>query len=57
MISVDRKRALTRSIAVLVPLGLLALTAADAASCQTGFGLIVWLKPADIVAGAKTLGV
>jgi hypothetical protein len=32
------------------------VTAANAACGQTGFGMILWVKPADIEAAAKALG-
>jgi hypothetical protein len=33
------------------------VTAANAACGQTGFGMILWVKPADVEAAAKALGV
>ncbi len=33
------------------------VTAANAACGQTGFGMILWVKPADVEAAAKALGI
>jgi len=33
------------------------VTAANAACGQTGFGMVLWVKPADVEAAAKALGI